>query len=446
MPASSSLPTPPLWGPLLAAEYWLRPGAFLDRCEKLGDRFLLRLPGSPPLVCTTSPADVRAIFTGDQTALHLGAAVKKMAPHELVLGSSSLTVKDGEAHLRDRRRLNPHFAGAGLKAYESSMATATRQAMQAWPLGERVSFQRLMRRLTLDIIISTVFGVGDPERFTRVREAVLRFLRVIGGPGFLAFSMVAVARGGKWEGRHRRLRLAMAAVDAIVKEEIAERRAHGDLARNDVLAVLLRLQAENSEEMTDATICETMRTLLIGGYETTAASLAWTAERLARHPEVLEQLEDSVARGEDDYVDAVVAEALRVRTVFAFTARVVVKPFELDGLPLEPGVMVAPFIALLHRRPDVYPDPLAFRPERFLGTRPGTYTWIPFGGGVRHCLGGPFALLEMRVVLRTMFQELRLRPTTEPDEPIARRNVTLVPGRGAMVTLESAKQRSSRAA
>jgi len=147
MPAPNSLPTPPLWGPLLAAEYWLRPGAFLDRCEKLGDRFLLRLPGLPPLVCTTLPADVRAIFTGDQTALHLGEAVKKMAPHELVLGSSSITVKAGEAHLKDRRRLNPHFAGAGLKAYESGMAAATRQAMHAWPIRERVSFQRLMRRL-----------------------------------------------------------------------------------------------------------------------------------------------------------------------------------------------------------------------------------------------------------------------------------------------------------
>lgn len=440
MLALTSLPTPRLWGPLLAAEYWLHPGAFLDRCEKLGDRFLLRLPGSPPLVCTTSPADVRTIFTGDQTALHLGAAVKKMAPHELVLGSSSLTVKDGDEHLRDRRRLNPYFAGAGLKAYESGMAEATRQALCEWPIGEPVSFQRLMRRLTLDIIISTVFGVGDPDRFARVREAVLRFLRVIGGPGFLAFSIVAVARGGHWDGRHRRLRIAMAAVDALVKEEITERRARGDLARNDVLAVLLRLQAEHGDEMSDTTICETMRTLLIGGYETTAASLAWTAERLARHPEVLEQLEDSVARGEDDYVDAVVAEALRVRPVFAFTARLVVKPFEIDGLPLEPGTMVAPFIALLHRRPDLYPDPSAFRPERFLGKKPGPYTWIPFGGGVRHCLGGPFALLEMRVVLRTMFQDLRMRATKEPDEAIARRNVTLVPAKGAMVTLESSHE------
>ena len=162
--------------------------------------------------------------------------------------------------------------------------------------------------------------------------------------------------------------------------------------------------------MSDLAICDLMRTLLIGGYATTASSLAWIVERAIRHPEVLAELEASVARGEDGYIDAVVAEGTRVRPVAPFTLRLVVKAFDLEGLHLEPGVMGAPFIALVHRRADVYPDPHAFRPERFLGTKPGMYTWIPFGGGVRRCLGGPFALLEMRVVLRTILQELRFLP------------------------------------
>jgi len=432
----ASLPTPSLNSALLAAEYWLRPARFLDRCEQLGDRFVVRMPGLPPLVGVTAPADVRAVFTGDQTALHLGEGLKKMAPHELVLGSTSITVKDDEAHLQDRRILTPYFGGAALMGYEAGMARKTRELMRAWPLDEPVPFQRLMMQLTLEIIIATVFGVTEPERARRVREAVLRLVGVVGGPGFLAFSILAVARGGRWDGTHRRLRAAMAEVDGLAREELAARRAAADFERPDVLTALLRAQGEHGEAaMSDLAICDLLRTLLIAGYETTASSLAWIVERATRHPHVLAELEASVGRGEDGYVDAVVAEGMRVRSVAPFTLRLVVKPFELEGLRLEPGVIVAPFIALVHRRPDVYPDPHVFRPERFLGTKPGMYTWIPFGGGVRRCLGGPFALLEMRVVLRTILEELRFLPTREADEPLGRRNVTIVPGRGAIVTL-----------
>ena len=188
--------------------------------------------------------------------------------------------------------------------------------------------------------------------------------------------------------------------------------------------------------MSDRAICEAMRTMLLAGYETTATSLAWIAERMVRVPHVLEQLEASVYRGDDAYIDAVIAEGLRVRTVAPHITRYVVKPFDLGDLHLEPGTMILPMIALLHRRPEVYPEPLAFRPERFLDTKPKNFEWIPFGGGIRKCLGGPFALLEMRVILQTVLQELRFEPTGEPDEPIARRNVTWVPSRGAVVTLQ----------
>jgi cytochrome P450 len=415
----------------------MRPARFFDRCERLGSRFLLRMPGSPPLVCLTDPADVRAIFTGDQSALHFGEGLPKMAPHELLFGRETLALKDDEPHLGDRRMLGPHFGGAALKTYEPGMVTTTRELLATWPLGAPFPFQGAAMRLTLEIIVTAIFGVSDAGRLARLREAVLRFVGIAGGPGFLAFSMLAIARGGRWEGRHRRLRAAMAAVDAIVVEELEERRAADHLDRSDVLAVFSRLQTEHGAgAMSDAAICAWMRLLLVAGYETTASSLGWIAERITRHPDVLDELEAGVARGDDAWIDAVIAEAMRLRPVAPFTVRLVVKPFELPGLRLEPGTMVTPFIWLVHRRPEVYPDPAAFRPERFLRTKPDNYAWIPFGGGVRKCLGGPFALLEMRAVLRTILEEHRFVPTDEPDEPLARRNITIVPGRGAMVRLE----------
>lgn len=435
-PGLDSLPRPSLPAMLLTAEYWLRPARFFERCRQLGERFLLRMPGQPPLVCLTNPADVRAVFTGDQTSLHFGEALMKMAPHELILGSNSITVKDDAPHLRDRRMFGPHFGGKALARYEPDMVAATREAIATWPVGEAVSFQSLMMRLTLNIIMGSVFGVSDVERLGRLRDAVLRFVGVIGGPGFTAFTMLAVARGGRWEGRHRRLRAAMADVDAIVVEEMSLRRASGDTDRPDVLTVLLRLQREHGPQVvSDTVICEMIRTLLVAGYETTASSLAWIVERITRHPHVLEELDAAVARGKDDYIDAVIAEGMRLRPVVPFTVRLVVKPFDLDNLHLEPGVMLTPFIWLVHRRPDVYPDPTTFRPERFVHATPDNYAWIPFGGGLRKCLGGPFAMLEMRCVLRTICEELRLLPTDAPDEPLGRRNITIIPGRGAMATV-----------
>jgi cytochrome P450 len=421
----------------LAGEYWLRPARFFERCERLDDRFVIRMPGLRPMVCVTDPADVRAVFSRDQTALHFGEALKTLAPHELVLGSTSITVKDGEAHLRDRKMLAPHFGATALKSYEPGMAAKTREAMASWPMGAPVSFQSLMMQLTLEIIMGTIFGVTDPERLTRLRKAVIDFVAVIGGPGFFAFSIWAVARGGRWGGRHRRLRAAMSAVDAIVAEEMTLRRRSAVHDQPDILALLLRLQQEHGvEAMSDVAILEMIRTLLLAGYETTASTLGWIAERVTRHRNVLARLDESVAGGDDEYIDAVVAETMRLRPVAPFTSRLVVKPFDLDGLHLEPGVLLTPFIWLVHRRADVYPEPSAFQPERFVGRQPDTYAWIPFGGGLRKCLGGPFALLEMRTVLRTMLEQLRFVPTADADEPLGRRNVTIVPGRGATVVLE----------
>jgi cytochrome P450 len=217
---------------------------------------------------------------------------------------------------------------------------------------------------------------------------------------------------------------------------MALRRRTGTNDQPDILALLLRLQTEHGlETMSDVAILEMVRTLLVAGYETTASTLGWVAERVTRHPEVLARLDASSSQADDGYIDAVVTETMRLRPVAPFTSRLVVAPFELDGLGLPPGILVTPFIWLVHRRRDVYCDPELFVPERFIGRRPDTYAWIPFGGGLRKCLGGPLAMLEMRTVLRTMLEELRWVATDEPDETLGRRNVTIVPGGGATVIL-----------
>jgi cytochrome P450 family 135 len=179
-----------------------------------------------------------------------------------------------------------------------------------------------------------------------------------------------------------------------------------------------------------------MRTLLIGGHETTASTLAWILERAARHPHVVARLNSAALDGDDGYIDAVIKEGMRLRPVFPMTARLAAEPFELPGLTIPAGTMVIPHITLVHRRADLYPDPLTFRPERFLGTRAGTFTWIPFGGGARRCIGASFALIEARVVLRTMLRHAELLPTRERSERIGRRNVTIVPARGGRITLK----------
>ena len=203
-----------------------------------------------------------------------------------------------------------------------------------------------------------------------------------------------------------------------------------------MLGMILRSTDEHGASMPDNEICDAMRTLLVGGHETTASTLTWILEQVTRHPDVLARLEAAALDGDDDYIDAVIKETMRLRPVFPFTARLAAQPFELRGLTIPAGTLVVPHITLVNRRPDLYPDPLAFRPERFLDTRAGTYTWIPFGGGPRRCIGAAFSLIEIRIVLRTILRHAQLQPTSKPSERIARHTVTIVPAGGATITLK----------
>ena len=419
-----------------AAEYWLAPDRFARRCEPLGDRFLVAMPNWQPWLCLTHPDDIKRVFTADTDVLRLGAALTKASPHALALGPTGLTNVDGAEHMRSRRMQLPPFHGEALAKHQAVMERKAEETLERWPYGRATRADAHMQAISLEVIIAVVFGVTDPDRVERLRAATLALMRIANSRWFLLQTIVVTARNKGWDGRFARVRRATAAIDAIVLEEVAERRRTGDLDHDDVLGTFLRARDEDGMPMPDAELCDAMRTLLLGGHETTASTLAWILERVSRHPAELAHLEAAALDGDDAYVDAVVKEAMRLRPVFPITARLASAPFELGDLTIPAGTLVIPHITLVHRRPDLYPDPLAFRPERFLDTRAGTYTWIPFGGGPRRCLGAAFSLIETRIVLRTMLRHAHILPTRRRPERIARHTVTIVPAHGATITLQ----------
>lgn len=429
-----SLPGPGIGRVRQAYEYWMSPERFLDRCGRLGDRFTLRMPGHGTWVCLTNPSDIKRVLLADSSVLPFSEVLRRLTPDEVALGQ--IVHLEGPSHIRWRRMVLPSMQGDRLKAYESSMVAATQRMLRQWPWGKSVSLQDAMQTLALDVILEIVFGLADGGRREQVRRHVLALSAELGSKRFLLALVLGIARGGRWSVGFSRLRKLLAAMDQPMRDELRERRQHGDAERADVLTMLLRAKDNEGVGMTDEEILETLRTLLLAAQEATALQMCWICERIVRHPDVLERLEETVSAGDDAYLDAVIKETMRVRPAVPITARYTMQAFELDGLSVPAGMFVVPIIFNVHRRPDIYPEPLKFRPERFLETPVDPYTWIPFGGGARKCLGGPFALFEMRVIVRTMLQQARFRPTTAPDEKIVHRQVGLAPGHGAVVTLD----------
>ena len=284
--------------------------------------------------------------------------------------------------------------------------------------------------------MATVFGVTEPVRVERLRSATHELLREGHSQRFFIQTMIASSRKNGWDKPFPRMDRAIAAVDAVVMEEVAQRRRENKLDGEDVLGMFLRTPDSQGRLMSDEEICDSMRTLLLGGHDTTASTLTWILERVSRSPEALERLEAAALDGEDEYLDAVIQETMRLRPAFPLTARLATQAFELPGLTIPSGTMVVPYITLVHRRVELYPDPLSFQPERFLGSRAGTYTWIPFGGGPRRCIGAAFSMAEARIVLRTILRRARIEPSPRRSERVARRNVFIVPARGGRVTLQ----------
>jgi len=417
------------------ARWTARPLVTLERCaRRYGDAFTLRLAGLGNVVVLSHPDAVKEVFTGDADVLHAGEANAILEP---VVGRHSVLLLDGPRHLRQRKLMLPPFHGARMQRYGEVMREVTDREMERWPLGEPLRLRERTQAITLEIIMRAVFGIEDAGRLeelggrlARMLDLTTRNFPLLAMPALRAY----VGPGSSWRAFQR----ASEEVDAILYEEIARRRGEPDAGeREDVLSMLLAARDEQGASLSDVELRDELMTMLVAGHETTATALAWAWERLLRRPAVLERLEREVGRGEEDaYLDAVVKETLRLRPVIMLVARRLTRPLTVAGLDLPTGTTVAPCIYLVHRRPEIYPDPAEFRPERFLERPADTYSWIPFGGGIRRCIGAAFAQYEMKVVLRAMVERARLRAPRGGFERPRRRTVTIAPADDAVVVLD----------
>jgi cytochrome P450 len=350
-----------------------------------------------------------------------------------VLGEHSLLLLDDSAHMEQRKLLLPPFHGKRMQRYGELMAQIAGKEIDTWPSGEPYRLRPRMQAITLEIILRAVFGLEHGARLEELRGELRKLLDMLTQPQMLLFPMLM---GPERLSRFGPFQRMTAQVDALIFEEIAERRRDPDLdERDDILSMLLQARHEDGSPMSDRELRDELLTLLVAGHETTANALAWAVERLIRHPDKLERLTEEVRAGENEYLDAVVTETLRLRPVISLVARRLTEPVQIGGWELPAGITVTPSIYLVHRRPDVYPNPERFEPERFLSNPPGTYTWIPFGGGVRRCIGGSFAQFEMQVVLAELVRRRRLAPSRPEAEPNLRRAITETPRHDAEVVL-----------
>ncbi len=396
----------------------------LSRCAaRFGETFTLRLVHEGTWLVLSNPDHVKQVFTGDPRIFHAGEGNRILVS---VLGENSVLLLDGDAHLQQRKLLLGPFHGARMQRYGELMTEIAAAEIARWPLGSPYRVRPRMQALTLEIILRAVFGLQQGERLEALRVELRRLLDALTSQ---LMPVILVAMGPERVGGFAPFRRLLDRVDRLLYAEIAARRAASDLeGRSDILSLLLGARTEpGGEPMTDQELRDELITLLVAGHETTANALAWAVERLARHPDKLERLTEEVSAGGSEYLEAVITETLRLRPVISLVARRLTQPVEIGGWLAPAGVTLVPSIFLVHRRPDVYPDPEAFRPERFLAQPPGTYTWLPFGGGVRRCLGAAFAQFEMRVVLAELVRRRQLRPVRPEAEPVRRRAITETP-------------------
>jgi len=407
-----------------------RTGPFLERCrERYGDVFSVRIAQEGTWVMLANPEHVRQVFTGDPKVFHAGEANAILRP---VVGPNSVLLLDEQQHMAQRKLLLPPFHGERMQRYVDVMREVAEREAGRWPHGEPLRLWPRMQAITLEVIMRAVFGMEEGTKLDRLRDTLRDSLDWAGHPTQMAFLALF---GPERVGNFSEFRDRFAKVDALIYEEIRTRRVAEDLEeRDDIMSLLLQARHEDGSPMSDVELRDELMTLLTAGHETTATALAWGIERLVRHPDKLERLREEASAGGDEYVDAVAKETLRLRPVIPIVVRRLTEPVEIGGYTIPAGWKVAPCIYLMHRHADVYaPDPTAFRPERFLEQPAGTYTWIPFGGGIRRCIGASFAVVEMKTVLAAIARTVDLRPVEAAGEHVVRRAITLTPNRGAEV-------------
>jgi cytochrome P450 family 135 len=454
-----------------AMAWALRPLAFMDRCQRrYGEIFTLHVRRGRPWVFLTNPGHVKQVFTTDPQLMRAGAgeANPLLGP---LLGYRSVMLQDEPTHMIDRRRILPSFHGERMHEYGEMMADVARREIDRWPFGEPFALWPRMQAISLEVVMRATFGDVDGERLERLRRALVELTNWVNGPRRLA---LLAAAGERSLTANPKFGAVMRPVEELVLEEVRRRRAEDDRAEDDsaegngaegngagteangagteangarteangagslsaehqdILAMLERTQADDGAPMDDKKMRDELVTFLSDG--PTATSLAWAFERLLRHPQKLARLRAEVLAGDsEEYVDAVVKETLRLCPAVPVVMRRLTQPMQLGAYTIPADTIVAPCVYLMHRRADIYPHPRAFQPERFLGESAGTYTWIPFGGGVRRCVAVVFAQLEMKRVIQTVISEVDLRPAVSRSETAARSSVSFAPDGGATV-------------
>ena len=430
-------PGPKVPASVQMAGSWLRPASVVLRArERYGKRFSVRLLGQRPFVVLSDPDEIKEVFQASPEVLHPGEGARILEP---IVGPNSVILLDEKPHLSQRKLMLPAFHGDAMQSLAELMSELTEREIATWPQGKPVALHPRLQQLTLEIVLRAVFGLEQGAQLDRLRELLTQLLEFAENPiSLLPFAQRALAGRGPM-GRLERLGEE---TDSLIFELIEQRRSE-DAQGPDVLTLLLGAEHEDGSPMSPAELRDELVTALVAGHETTASQLAWGFELLARSPRVTTRLASELDEDPDSpYLTATIHEIMRMRPVFMNAEpRLVKQQVEIGGVSYPPGVVLIASAYLVHHDPDIYPQPNAFRPERFLesegGKAPGTYTWLPFGGGRRRCLGASFAMLEMKIVLRQVLARNLVLPVGERAESARRRSITISPSRGCEVILRA---------
>jgi cytochrome P450 len=438
--ARTALPPGPRLPAVVQAALMLRDWPrFVSACRRrYGSVFTIRVAMVGKLVYIDDPAEIKKVFAGSPAVYHAGEANAMLGG---ILGDSSVLVIDDDVHRERRRQMLPAFHRDAVARQVSVMEEVAAANIATWPVNTEFPVAPKMSELTLEVILRTVIGASDPARLAALRDVMLKLLNVTPWAS-AAIAFPNLQRRRPW----RALRRNIEEADLLLYAEIADRRADPDLAtRTDALAVMVRAGHDDGSAMTDTELRDQLMTLLVAGHDTTATGLAWALERLTRHPAILDKAvraAEAAAAGDpdgDEYLEAVARETLRIRPVVFEVGRVLKEPVELAGYHLPVGVMVAPGIGLVHSSSTHYPEPDRFDPDRMVGVTPGPTVFLPFGGGIRRCLGAAFAAVEMRIVLREVLRRVDLCTTTAAGERPKVKHVILIPHRGARIRVRANK-------
>ena len=430
---------------VLLLHRWMRdPLGLMKECRaRFGETFTVKLVSTPRMVILSNPEHVREVFASHGDDMHAGKIAASLVPF---LGSQSVIVLDGQPHRSLRKLVMPPFHGERMHAYGQQMIDVTHDAIDGWRVDEAFAVHEAFQGITLDIILRTVFGLDDAARRQEVGAQLARLTHVASWPPLLLPQMQHDL--GPWSpwGRFQR---ELAKGDAMLRGVIDARRSAGTAGHTDILSLLLDARDEDGRGLDEGALRDQLVTLLVAGHETTATALAWTMRWVLALPRARDRLLDELHAAQRtgpltperiaklEYLDATVREALRLQPVVPLVGRVLQQPMTFAGYDLPSGVSLTPSVFLVHQNPDIYTRPEQFDPERFLGRQYKAHEWIPFGGGIRKCIGMAFALYEMKMVLATVLARTWLRPRPGYVPRVVRRSITLTPSEGMPVVADA---------